>query len=90
MNTFDLITEEPELIKWQDKIHEDPEKFIELCRKYEIYPDVWALKEWSNWVTPASVPIRFDTAFFLTSFQQQPSVRAEKHEVQHIEVINYK
>ncbi|GJQ88616.1 hypothetical protein Trydic_g18390, partial [Trypoxylus dichotomus] len=75
----------PELSKWQKKIHGNPENFIELCRKYEIYPDVWALKEWSNWVTPASLPLKFDTAFFLTVFQQQPPVHAKKHEVQHLE-----
>lgn len=75
------------MLKWQEKIHDNPENFIELCRKYEIYPDVWALKEWSNWVTPTSVPIKFDTAFFLTAFQQQPSAYVEKHEVQKLEVI---
>lgn len=78
--------EGPELSKWQRKINGNPGNFIELCRKYEIYPDVWALKEWSNWVTPASLPLKFDTAYFLTAFQQQPSVHAEKHQVQHLEV----
>ncbi|XP_022915438.1 acyl-coenzyme A diphosphatase NUDT19-like [Onthophagus taurus] len=75
----------PEIKKWQLKVHDDPEKFIEMCRKFEIYPDVWSLKEWANWVTPPSLPIRFDVAFFLTAFQQTPAAYAEEMEVSHLE-----
>ncbi|KRT84556.1 hypothetical protein AMK59_430 [Oryctes borbonicus] len=79
--------EEPELLKWQYTVHGNPENFIQLCRKYEVYPDVWALKEWSNWATPATMPSRFDTAFFLAAFQEQPSVHAEETEVEQLEII---
>lgn len=75
----------PEIKKWQDKVHDDPQQFLELCHKFEVYPDVWALKEWSNWATPASMTKRFDTVFFLASFLQTPAVHAEKQEVQHLE-----
>ncbi|KAI4470665.1 testosterone-regulated protein rp2 [Holotrichia oblita] len=77
--------EEPELLKWQYKIHDDPQNFIELCRKYEVYPDVWALKEWSNWATPAVSPAKFDTAFYLTAFEELPPVHGEEKEVQKLE-----
>ncbi|GJQ88014.1 hypothetical protein Trydic_g12938 [Trypoxylus dichotomus] len=77
--------EEPELLKWQYTVHSNPELFIQLCRKYEVYPDVWALKEWSNWVTPTLMPSRFDTAFFLAAFEKQPSIHAEETEVEQLE-----
>ncbi|XP_065165249.1 acyl-coenzyme A diphosphatase NUDT19-like [Atheta coriaria] len=75
----------PEIKKWQDLVHDDPQKFLELCHKFEVYPDVWALKEWANWSTPATIPRKFDTMFFLAAFYETPAAYAEKHEVQHLE-----
>jgi len=57
-----------------------------LCQDFEIYPDIWALKEWSNWVTPVSLPIRFDTIFFLTAFQQMPNTNIEEKEIHNFQV----
>ncbi|KAJ8926830.1 hypothetical protein NQ314_020680 [Rhamnusium bicolor] len=75
-----------EILKWQGKVHGDPNEFINLCSQFEIYPDVWALQNWSNWVTPPAVPIRFDTMFFFSSFHQMPDVHKEEKEVQDIKV----
>lgn len=77
-----------EVLKWQEKVHNDPLQFLELCSRFEIYPDVWSLKEWSNWATPPSVPIKFDTVFFLAAFQQMPPTFPDKSEVQHLQVTN--
>jgi len=74
-----------EVQKWQEKVHNDPLQFFELCSQYEVYPDVWSLKEWSNWATPPSIPLRFDTVFFLAAFQQMPPTVADKTEVQHLQ-----
>lgn len=75
----------PEIKKWQNRVHDDPNQFIEMCNEFEVYPDVWALKEWSNWATPPPSPVLFDTVFFLASFHQLPLTQAEKKEVQHLE-----
>lgn len=75
----------PEIRKWQDRVHDDPCQFIEMCNTFEVYPDVWALKEWSNWATPTPSPVLFDTVFFLAAFHQLPLTQAEKKEVQHLE-----
>lgn len=74
-----------EVLKWQEKVHKDPMQFYELCSQYEVYPDVWSLKEWSNWATPAPMPVKFDTAFFLAAFQQMPPTSPDKKEVQHLQ-----
>lgn len=72
--------------QWQQKVHENPEEFYKLCKEYEIYPDVWALKEWSNWKTPPIFNKRFNTIFFFAAFHQTPAARADKSEVEHLEV----
>ncbi|GLV43050.1 tetracycline resistance [Carabus blaptoides fortunei] len=74
-----------EIKEWQKKVHDNPVQFLELCHQFKIYPDIWALHEWSNWLTPSSRPKRFDTIFFLASFQNEPPIYAEKNEVQHYE-----
>lgn len=76
-----------EMKNWQAKVHANPEEFLKLCNEFEIYPDVWALKEWSNWLTPPKFEKRFDTIFFFAAFHQTPAVHAEKKEIQHFEVI---
>lgn len=58
-----------------------------MCHKLKIYPDICSLHEWSNWVTPFSLPQQFDTAFFLAAFQNIPPSSPAKNEVQDLEVI---
>jgi nucleoside diphosphate-linked moiety X motif protein 19 len=72
-----------ELSTWQHKVHDDSREFINLCRHFEVYPDVWSLKNWSNWVTPPSyLTSKFNTIFFLATLHQLPSVQKDEREVQ--------
>ncbi|XP_076624735.1 acyl-coenzyme A diphosphatase NUDT19 [Colletes latitarsis] len=58
---------EIELHDWQTKVHNDATEFYTLCENFKCYPDLWALYEWSNWLTPTYFPgRRYDTVFYLT------------------------
>lgn len=75
-----------EILKWQHRVHNDPNEFLNLCSQLEIYPDVWSLQNWSNWMTPPVVPTRFNTMFFISTFHQMPDVHKEEKEIQNIQV----
>ncbi|XP_017117012.1 nucleoside diphosphate-linked moiety X motif 19 [Drosophila elegans] len=68
-------------VHWQHIVHNDASQFLELCKKLEVFPDVWALHEWSAWRTPSTFKKRFETAFYMTALEQEPSVHIEPNEV---------
>lgn len=63
----------------------DPSKFLTLCKEVQCYPDIWSLHYWSNWLTPASMKRRFDTAFYITALDGRPAVKGNS-EVAKVEV----
>ncbi|XP_012522200.1 nucleoside diphosphate-linked moiety X motif 19-like [Monomorium pharaonis] len=72
-----------ELQTWQSKVHEDATEFFNLCQRYECYPDLWALHEWRNWLTPTAVyEKRFDTAFYLACLPDVPHAEYEAKEME--------
>ncbi|XP_017069824.2 nucleoside diphosphate-linked moiety X motif 19 isoform X1 [Drosophila eugracilis] len=68
-------------VHWQHTVHNDASQFLELCKELEVLPDVWSLHEWSAWRTPSTFKKRFETAFFMTALEQEPSVHIEPNEV---------
>ncbi|KAF5895570.1 nucleoside diphosphate-linked moiety X motif 19 [Clarias magur] len=40
------------IAKWRAKVLENSENFIQMCRELECLPNIWALYEWGNWLTP--------------------------------------
>lgn len=76
-NSFNQV----DVSKWQSIVHDNPSKFIELCREYNVAPDLWSLHEWSAWLTPATFNKRFETAFFIVALENLPAVIPEKTEV---------
>ncbi|XP_014797617.1 PREDICTED: nucleoside diphosphate-linked moiety X motif 19, mitochondrial [Calidris pugnax] len=56
------------------RVRQDPSCFLQLCRRLGCAPDIWALQEWSNWLTPVGRAggRRYDTAFYLCCLQQRP------------------
>ncbi|EDO34652.1 predicted protein, partial [Nematostella vectensis] len=75
----DLPTEEVQ--RWRTAVHNDGSQFIHLCRFLQSVPDVWALTEWSDWLTPASVKIRFDTVFFMCFVNYEPVAQHDNKEM---------
>ena len=74
--------------KWRQKIREDASAFRDLCRHLGVVPNVWALRSWSNWLTPPSQqlekpparPRRYDTMFFTCCLDEMPRAEADQQE----------
>ncbi|KAJ9596967.1 hypothetical protein L9F63_011997 [Diploptera punctata] len=70
-----------EVQTWQKKVQQNANDFISLCKHFECYPDIWSLKEWSNWLSPNYFPKRFNTMFFLVNLDQMPPTTCDTDEV---------
>uniref|UniRef100_A0A1A8SAY9 Acyl-coenzyme A diphosphatase NUDT19 n=1 Tax=Nothobranchius rachovii TaxID=451742 RepID=A0A1A8SAY9_9TELE len=77
----DLCSEELE--KWRALVIQNPSNFIRMCRELEVLPNIWALHEWANWLTPAGRygSTRFDTAFFICCLQKIPATLQDEKEI---------
>ncbi|OXU25762.1 hypothetical protein TSAR_016264 [Trichomalopsis sarcophagae] len=75
-----------ELTSWQKKVHSDPNEFYNMCEKLDCYPNLWALHEWANWLTPTFFPAssRFDAAFFFTCLSEIPISKHDDGEINEI------
>ncbi|XP_067856757.1 nucleoside diphosphate-linked moiety X motif 19 [Heptranchias perlo] len=73
--------DQEELASWRPLLQENAANFIKMCRELECIPNIWALKEWSNWLTPTfREGKRFDTAFFICCLQEIPFTVHDGHE----------
>eukprot|EP00794_Sanderia_malayensis_P015944 gene15944-17547_t len=68
---------------WRTKVHNNASLFMDLCKKFNIVPDIWSLTEWSNWLTPVSMSRRYDTIFYLCFLEYQPRIEQDDKEVVH-------
>lgn len=78
------------LSKWRTLVNENPSNFIKMCKELQVLPNIWALHEWSNWLTPVG-PYgvrRFDTAFFICCLQEIPHTQHDEKEIVKYQVIN--
>ncbi|KAM9861226.1 acyl-coenzyme A diphosphatase NUDT19 [Aulostomus maculatus] len=73
-----------EVTKWRTLVIQNPSNFIRMCRELEVLPNIWALHEWSNWLTPIrGFSRRFDTAFFMCCLQEPPHAVQDEKEIVH-------
>ncbi|KAM4638226.1 acyl-coenzyme A diphosphatase NUDT19 [Amazona ochrocephala] len=74
-----------ELSEWRRRVQQDPACFLQLCQHVRCVPNIWALQEWSNWLTPVSRAgrggRRYDTAFYLCCLERQPRTSQDGGEV---------
>ncbi|XP_078107901.1 acyl-coenzyme A diphosphatase NUDT19 isoform X1 [Sander vitreus] len=72
-----------ELAKWRALVNQNPSNFIRMCRELEVLPNIWALHEWGNWLTPTGRygVTRFDTAFFICCLQEIPHTLHDEKEI---------
>lgn len=72
-----------ELSRWRTLVNEDPSNFVRMCKELQVLPNIWALHEWSNWLTPAGRygVSRFDTAFFICCLRQTPHALHDQKEI---------
>lgn len=49
----------------RERVRKDSGEFLRTCQELSVKPDLDSLKLNQNWVTPAHIPTRFDTFFFM-------------------------
>ena len=73
------------LSDWRSRVHKEPDTFLELFQHLETVPDIWSLREWSDWLTPTDLGEqgnrRFDTMFYQASLTSVPSTLLDHGEV---------
>ncbi|KAL4642172.1 nucleoside diphosphate-linked moiety X motif 19-like isoform X1 [Arapaima gigas] len=72
--------------KWRSLVTEDPLNFIRMCQELQCVPNIWALHEWSNWLTPSGArgsQRRYDTAFFMCCLREIPHTAQDQKEIVH-------
>ena len=62
------------------QVQGDPQRFIEVFKELNCYPDVVSLVEWSDWLTPSEGRRRFDTLFFVICRDEPPVVSHDEQE----------
>lgn len=79
-----------ELSRWRTRVIENPSNFIRMCKELQVLPNIWALHEWSNWLTPVGRhgTSRFDTAFFICCLSEIPQTRQDEKEIVKFQVMN--
>ncbi|XP_078527658.1 acyl-coenzyme A diphosphatase NUDT19-like [Lissotriton helveticus] len=74
-----------QLSAWRLRIQENPSHFIQMCQELHCLPNIWALHEWSNYLTPVTgrsvMRRRYDTAFFMCCLQDLPHTLEDQKEV---------
>jgi nucleoside diphosphate-linked moiety X motif protein 19 len=80
---FDELRDRKNVTAWQKRVQRNPDEFLRLCEELDCVPDLWALSEWSNWMTPTifKAKARFDVMFYMTVFSRMPTVVFDTHEV---------
>lgn len=80
-----------ELTKWRTLVNQNPSNFISMCKELKVMPNIWALHEWSNWLTPVGRrgTARFDTAFFICCLQEIPHTLEDEKEIVHFQVMHH-
>lgn len=78
-----------ELTKWRALVNQNPSNFIRMCKELQVLPNIWALHEWGNWLTPVGRygVTRFDTAFFICCLQETPHTLQDQKEIVRFQVI---
>lgn len=71
--------------KWRSLVLENSSNFIRMCRELECLPNIWALYEWGNWLTPVRGSLqqrRYDTAFYMCCLKDVPDTLQDLKEIE--------
>ncbi|XP_048201702.1 acyl-coenzyme A diphosphatase NUDT19-like [Perognathus longimembris pacificus] len=71
------------LAAWRARVRSDPRQFLSLCAHLDCTPDIWALQDWSGWLTPSlpNASRRFNTTFFVCCLREPPPIYPNQSEV---------
>ena len=75
-----------EVKSWRELVHGNAAEFLRMCETLQALPDIWALAEWSNWLTPTDNKKRFDTMFYMCSLETLPMTMHDEQETVHSQV----
>lgn len=76
-----------DLSAWQERVHCNAEEFLRLNQENDLYPNLWDLHEWSNWLTPKHLGSkRFDTIFYISFCDFEPNVNIDNKEITEVQV----
>lgn len=78
------------IAKWRSLVLENSWNFIRMCRELECLPNIWALYEWGNWLTPTGVSRqqrRYDTAFYMCCLKDIPDTLQDQREIELYKVL---
>ncbi|KAM5236560.1 acyl-coenzyme A diphosphatase NUDT19 [Ctenodactylus gundi] len=77
----------PDLAAWRARVRGDARHFLQLCAQLDCTPNIWALHDWSQWLTPHLAANsgrrrrRFDTTFFLCCLSEPQPTHPDSAEV---------
>ncbi|XP_035250778.1 nucleoside diphosphate-linked moiety X motif 19 [Anguilla anguilla] len=79
------LLDERELARWRSLVNENPFNFIRMCGELDCMPNIWAMHEWGNWLTPRGLETsrRYDTAFFICCLEDIPRTIQDEKEIVH-------
>lgn len=80
------VCDQRDLATWRQLVIKNPSNFIRMCKELECLPNIWALHEWGNWLTPTAVygkQRRYDTAFFICCLKDIPHTAQDEKEIVH-------
>lgn len=78
------------ITKWRSLVLENSSNFIRMCKELECLPNIWALYEWGNWLTPCGGSARqrrYDTAFYMCCLKDIPNTLQDQKEIEQYKVI---
>ncbi|XP_072527535.1 acyl-coenzyme A diphosphatase NUDT19 [Salminus brasiliensis] len=77
-----------EIARWRSLVIQSSSNFIRMCRELQCLPNIWAMHEWGNWLTPTGLSgrrRRYDTAFYLCCLEEIPDTVQDEKEIVHFE-----
>lgn len=86
LTTLSGLWDRDVLSKWRSLVIGDSANFIKMCRELQCLPNIWALHEWGNWLTPIGMKDkqrRYDTAFYICCLRDTPHTLHDEKEIVH-------
>ncbi|XP_016099649.1 nucleoside diphosphate-linked moiety X motif 19-like [Sinocyclocheilus grahami] len=86
LTTLSGLWDRDVLSKWRSLVISDSANFIKMCKELQCLPNIWALHEWGNWLTPVGMhgkQRRYDTAFYICCLRDTPHTLHDEKEIVH-------
>ncbi|XP_058639004.1 nucleoside diphosphate-linked moiety X motif 19 [Onychostoma macrolepis] len=84
LTTLSGLWDRDVLSKWRSLVIGDSANFIKMCKELQCLPNIWALHEWGNWLTPVGKydkQRRYDAAFYICCLRDTPHALHDDKEI---------